>query len=78
MIFVEKDELIEIIMKSPVWTGLDAIARINALHSIDIVRCKECKHWRKVEWSNERRCAMHNSTHSTKEDDFCSNGERNK
>lgn len=43
MKFIEVEELKKEIYKSPVWTGLDAIARINAMPSIDIVRCKECR-----------------------------------
>lgn len=36
MKLIGKDELIETMKKSPVWTGLDAIARINAMPSIDL------------------------------------------
>lgn len=36
MKYIYKDELIKTLQKSPVWTGLDAIARINAMTTIDL------------------------------------------
>ena len=36
MKYIDKDELIKTLQKSPVWTGLDAIARINTMSSIDL------------------------------------------
>lgn len=80
MELVEKEKLIEIIMKSPVWTGLDAIARINAMDSIDIVRCKECRHWcchDDVDYDQSKftyYCEVHGI--SLEGDEFCSYGER--
>ena len=45
MKLIDAEALKAEILKAPVWTGLDAIAKINTMPSIDIVRCKECKHW---------------------------------
>ena len=50
MKYIDKDELIKMIYKSPVWTGLDAIARINAMPSIDLDTdewCEDCKEYDK-------------------------------
>ena len=52
--------------------------QVNALPSIDIVRCSECKHWRTYEtWSEcERWTDDPYESAKTKADDFCSYGER--
>lgn len=75
MKYIYKDELIKTLQKSPVWTGLDAIARINAMDTIDIVRCKECRHWCKGDevYGICYRCP---NTRQMRCDDFCSYGER--
>ena len=47
--------------------------RIKKIPSIDIVRCKECKHW----WNKygDSACMLH-SDFTVDADDFCSYGER--
>ena len=52
--------------------------QVNALPSIDIVRCSECKHWRTYEtWSEcERWTDDPYESAKTKADDFCSYGSR--
>ena len=52
--------------------------KIEALPSIDIVRCKECKHWRAYETWSECELWTDDPYESakTKADDFCSYGER--
>ena len=44
--------------------------------SIDIVRCKECRHWKWIEWAKEYRCTLRNTAFNARADDFCSYGER--
>ena len=55
---------------------LDCIEyEIDDAPSIDIVRCKECKHWQ--EYKGEHFCHNVYGLHDdTKADDFCSYGER--
>lgn len=57
------DELVkEIVLKTP---------------GIEIVRCKECKHCRPIDWVKDwyGSCRWFN-THAVQADDFCSYGER--
>lgn len=49
---------------------------VDNLPSIDIVRCKECKHWKWIEWAKEYRCTLRNTAFNARADDFCSYGER--
>ena len=42
----------------------------------DIVRCKECKNWKWIEWAKEHRCTLRNTAINARADDFCSYGER--
>lgn len=49
--------------------------QVNALPSIDIVRCGECKEY--GDWLGGKICMRLGSYHgNTKADDFCSYGER--
>lgn len=47
--------------------------QVNALPSIEIIRCGECKHW----WNEygDSACMLH-SDFTVNADDFCSYGER--
>lgn len=48
---------------------------IDTAPSIDIVRCKECKHWHK--WNDgEMFCGHFDGGVGSDADDFCSYGER--
>lgn len=48
---------------------------IDDAPSIDIVRCKECRHWRTRE--DETRCCVREyATECWRADDYCSYGER--
>lgn len=50
-------------------------AVLNDAPSIDIVRCKECKHWHK--WSDwEMFCGHFDGGIGSDADDYCSYGER--
>jgi len=54
-------------------------ATVNDAPSIDIVRCKECKHWSgcKSTMHNNHLCSRaENVDYWTRADDFCSYGER--
>jgi len=55
--------------------------QVNALPSIDIVRCGECKHWSgcKSTMHNNHLCGRaekQNVDYWTRADDYCSYGER--
>ena len=50
MELIDKKELIETLKKSPVWTGLDAIARINAMATISVESPEELAHTRVGIW----------------------------
>ena len=43
---------------------------------VDLVRCKECKSWKWIEWAKEYRCTLRNTAFNARADDFCSYGER--
>lgn len=49
-----------------------AAERIKKIQSIDIVRCKECKHWDTA----DGECYADRGIYFPKADDFCSYGER--
>ena len=64
---------------------VDGTARINLrlakniiedMPTIDIVRCKDCKSWKWIEWAKEYRCTLRNTAFNARADDFCSYGER--
>ena len=42
----------------------------------NIVRCKECRHWKWIEWAKEYRCTVRNTAFNARADDYCSYGER--
>lgn len=69
--YIEIDELISVIKTAPVWTGLDAIERIKTLSTIDIVRCKECRHRDKHHY-----CVIWGQPYLCNDECFCSYGER--
>lgn len=50
------------------------VAVIQSMSSIDIVRCKECKHRGTDDCPMCNECGR--NTHPTLADDFCSSGER--
>ena len=54
----------------------DARLLIEDIPTIDIVRCKECKYWKWIEWAKEYRCTVRNTAFNARADDFCSYGER--
>ena len=41
-----------------------------------IVMCKDCQHWKWIEWAKEYRCTLRNTAFNARADDFCSYGER--
>ena len=53
-----------------------AEAIIRDAPTIDIVRCKECKNWKWIEWAKEYRCILRNTAFNARANDFCSYGER--
>ena len=53
-------------------------AYLDSAPHIDIVRCKECKSWKWIEWAKEYRCTLRNTAFNARADDFCSYGERSR
>ena len=41
---------------------------------VNVVRCKDCKHW--IYWADEKRCSCDLHHTHTSRNDFCSYGER--
>lgn len=41
-----------------------------------VVRCKECRYWKWIEWAKEYRCTLRNTAFNASADDFCTYGER--
>lgn len=78
--YINKKDILRLLTSSSVWTGLDAIARVNAMDSIDIVFCKECRYCKmkrgtfKGEPIIFYRCTENNR--DVENDDYCSYGER--
>lgn len=78
------DEVLEQIRKKLGIKSLDYLLEaerqivdvIQSAPSIDIVRCKECKSWKWIEWAKEYRCTLRNTAFNARADDFCSYGER--
>ena len=84
--YVDADKLIEHITNTADlggWIGEAlqqikkvAIKYINLAPSIDIVRCKECKHRYDDGWIEPRWTCDYLKDMRLKDDDFCSYGER--
>ena len=52
-----------------------AIKDAPTIDAVEVVRCKECKHWDNKD--DAQRCSYaHNGLHWAKPDDYCSYGER--
>lgn len=43
---------------------------------VSVVRCKDCRHWKWIEWAKEYRCTVRNTAFNARADDYCSYGER--
>ena len=54
----------------------DQVMAVLARIDEGIVRCKDCKHWKWIEWAKEYRCTFRNTAFNTRDNDFCSFGER--
>ena len=66
--YIKREDAIFIALQQPIYS---VVSQIKQLDGIDIVRCKECKHYRE---NKEFGCVWHLS--AVKPDDFCSYGER--
>lgn len=50
---------------------------LKALELADkLVRCKDCKYWKWIDWADEYRCVLRNTAYNALADDYCSYGER--
>lgn len=55
----------------------DMVFEVIASLQEEIVRCKDCKYWMRIDWAREYRCISSNTAFfNTRADDFCSFGER--
>lgn len=78
--YINKEDILRLLTSSPVWTGLDVIARVNAMDSIDIVPCKECRYCKRKKGTFKGepiifyRCTENNR--DIESDDYCSWAER--
>lgn len=52
----------------------NALIKAPTADVVEVVRCKECKHW--FYWADEKRCSCELHYRNTKREDFCSYGER--
>ena len=61
------------------WTecvDIDDIEAAPAVDAVEVVRCKDCKHWEEIKHGHGWCCASTPNHALTKDDDFCSYGER--
>ena len=65
--------------------ALDMAIEALEADALEVVRCKDCKLWRYVQWADEYRCTLRASApfsfplstaYKTEPEDFCSYGER--
>lgn len=54
----------------------DGVEEVMQLPTIDLVRCRECKHWAKSSFTEEYFCGCLEGGIGGSPDDFCSYGER--
>ena len=61
------------------WAG-NRLARIPAADVVEVVRCKDCRHYTrkhgKLPWNTDKRYCNRSATVATAPDDFCSFGEK--
>lgn len=55
---------------------VERIKEAPAIDAVEVVRCKDCKHWAVLEECGHYCSHWGNMMTDTLEDDFCSNGER--
>ena len=72
--YIDADVMIANALQDSERLYLESVAKHTP--SIDIVRCKECKHWKWIEWANEHRCILRNTAFNARADDYCSYAER--
>ena len=72
MSWIDKETLLQRI-NTQFWSEIEKI--IQSAPSIDIVRCKECKHWTKGD-DTYGICYRCPNTRQMRYDDWCSRGER--
>ena len=79
--YIDAEALKKEIAKAPVWTALTITEKIENAPSIDIVRCKECRHREKypcdeIEFYECNHLRLHGTKVGVKDDWFCADGER--
>lgn len=47
-----------------------------AVDAVEVVRCRECKHYKQIPWGEDVMCQLWVDWLPTDPDDFCSQGER--
>lgn len=55
----------------------EALGRVETVDAVPVVRCRDCKHWRKYTDEQFGECMMTTrDTKVTRSDDYCSESER--
>lgn len=57
------------------FAAADEIAKLSDVDAVEVVRCKDCKHFWKS-FSGTHSCKLHKGLVGTKYDTYCSYGER--
>ena len=63
------------------YEATEIIEDAQTVDAVEVVRCKDCKHWKLIDTLNPHRecqifCGLHDYGYPTNADDFCSYGER--
>lgn len=75
--YIKREDAIFVALQQPLYS---VVSQIKQLEGVDIVRCKECRHWRchnDVDYDQSKftyYCEVHGI--SFEGDEFCSYGER--
>ena len=67
--YIKREDAIFVALQQPLYS---VVSQIKQLEGIDIVRCKECKHWDTA----DGECYADRGIYFPNADDFCSYGER--
>ena len=84
--YIKREDALDAVLFALVGTGCQtnaifAIRDIPAADVVEVVRCKDCKHWSYAQSINRHECNIFNGAYNfigypTQENDFCSYGER--
>ena len=80
--YIKREDALDAVLFTLVGTGhqsnaICAIRDIPTADVVEVVRCKDCKWWRRMN-GDKLRCHNHYGFIACKETDYCSCGERKK